>query len=114
MNKVDGAFLPNVQCPYCKKWSCIAITGFGSTLCIREKMCRFCKKEYIVEIYVEVNMYPVIFTDGNLNNTKRRISKLKEKRKKLIIELNKENLELEKSCDDIEALLETLEGEIKK
>ena len=46
-------FLPNIKCPHCKKCFPVAISGFGREgYNVRHKECKFCGKEFMVELVV--------------------------------------------------------------
>ena len=74
-------FLPNVQCPYCGKWVVVAISGFGSEVNSRKKECKFCGREFFVNILVQTDKDMYTVEDGRINCMKGTISRLKNQRK---------------------------------
>ena len=83
---VDLNFLLNIRCPYCKKPTVIAVSGFAGALCVRHKCCKFCKKEFSVEILTEVSKEKEA-EDIDISGLKMRIKFLNKQRKKSYAEL---------------------------
>ena len=78
-------FLPNIKCPHCGTNLVVAISGFGSELNTREKVCSKCNKPFFVHILVQTTLYKEV-RDGEINNYKNRISFLNRQRKKSLAE----------------------------
>ncbi len=74
-------FLPNIRCPHCKKAFVTPIGGFGrEKYNSRQKQCNFCKKDFVVEIFVNVSKEAIadIFLSGVGNDIKYFRKKRKE------------------------------------
>jgi hypothetical protein len=82
---MDLNFLPNVQCPHCKKITIVAISGFGGELNIREKVCRHCEKTFTLIVHTSTTIEKEI-DDLQLASIRERIKWLKEQRKKTYAE----------------------------
>ncbi len=80
MNVAD--FLPNVKCPHCKKSLVAAISGFGREgYNVREKECKYCGTEFMVEVVVLVTTKEKTVSDLVLASVKRKIKSLRKRRK---------------------------------
>ncbi len=66
-------FLPNIRCPHCEKAFITPISGFGrEKYNSRQKQCGFCKKDFVIEIFVSVSKESIadIFLSGVENDIK--------------------------------------------
>lgn len=82
---VDTNFLPNIKCPHCGANIVVAISGFGSELNTREKVCSKCNRPFFLHILVQTTLYKEVM-DGEINSYKHRISFLNKQRKKSLTE----------------------------
>ena len=73
-------FLPNIKCPHCNATLVVAISGFGSELNTRKKLCSKCNKEFFVHILVQTSVEKEI-TDGLVNQYKASIKFLQAQRR---------------------------------
>ncbi len=74
-------FLPNIRCPHCEKAFITPISGFGrEKYNSRQKQCGFCKKDFVIEIFVSVSKESIadIFLSGVENDIKYFRKKRKE------------------------------------
>jgi len=78
-------FLPNIKCPHCGHNVVVAISGFGSELNTREKVCGKCNRPFFVHILVQTTLYKEVM-DGEINTYKHRITFLNQQRKKNLAE----------------------------
>lgn len=78
-------FLPNIKCPHCGTNLVVVISGFGSELNTRAKVCSKCNKPFFVHILVQTTLYKEV-RDGEINNYKNRINFLNRQRKKSLAE----------------------------
>lgn len=84
---MDFNFMPNVNCPFCKKTFPIALSGFGGKINLRIKECKYCKKEFTVIIGVITSPIISELEHKNENSIKKRIAWLRKKRKENLIKL---------------------------
>jgi transposase-like protein len=78
--KID--FLPNVRCPHCKKALVVAISGFGREgYNVRDKECKYCGKEFMVEVVVQTTTSKETVADIVLASVKRQMKNLRKRRK---------------------------------
>jgi phage FluMu protein Com len=71
-------FMPMVKCPHCKKVNHPEISGWGSELSTRTKVCRHCEKEYRLVVYAIADL-DINVTTARINNYKSRIKYLKQR-----------------------------------
>jgi ribosomal protein S27AE len=82
---MDNNFLPNIKCPHCGANIVVAISGFGSELNTRKKLCSKCNRPFFLQILVQTTLYKEVM-DGELNSYKNRISFLNKQRRKSLTE----------------------------
>lgn len=97
------SFNPTVRCPCCGGVNKPSITGWGREgLNNRTHMCKHCKQEYTVVVFVETSKDYKI-SDMHLSALKSRIKVKKEAIKDMEASLVKENRELAKEYIRVEA-----------
>lgn len=84
---MDYGFFPNIICPHCKKRFPTPVDGFARTgYNARFKTCKFCGKDFIVEVYVGTTKDENTVSDGKLSSVKSSIKYWRQHRKKTIEE----------------------------
>lgn len=79
----NSGFSPNIRCPYCGKVAPSEISGFGREgYNARSKGCKFCFKQYTVELVVSVAKPEETVPDGRLAEIKSRIKWIRSERRK--------------------------------